>query len=73
MMDEAKRCGHRREVLDPKVAALPELGEDLEEIGAQFVIVKGRGLAWLIAAPTSKFIPAPPLARPQAAKSCSWE
>jgi hypothetical protein len=36
-MDEAQRCGHRREVFDPKVAPFPELRENLDEIGAQFV------------------------------------
>src|SRR5271156_4308033 len=44
MMDEAQRCGHRREVFDPKVAPFPELREDLDEIGAQFVDGEGARL-----------------------------
>ena len=41
MMDEAERRGHRRDVLDPEVAALPDLRKDLDEIGAQFVEREG--------------------------------
>ena len=37
MMDEAHRRAHRRDVFDAKIAVFPELGKDLDEIGAQFV------------------------------------
>src|SRR6185437_17174731 len=44
MMDEAHRGGHRRDVFDAEVAALPELRKDLGEIGAQFLECEGARL-----------------------------
>jgi hypothetical protein len=37
MMDEAQGRAHRRNVFDAKVAVFPELGEDLNDIDAQFI------------------------------------
>src|SRR5277367_6253848 len=37
MISEAERRAHRRNVFDAKVATLPELRKDFDEIGAQFV------------------------------------
>jgi hypothetical protein len=37
MISQAQRGGHRPKLLDAKVAALPKLWEDLNEIGVQFV------------------------------------
>src|ERR1700733_13433058 len=37
MIREAERRTHRRDVFEAKIAALPKLREDFDEIGAQFV------------------------------------
>lgn len=44
MIDEAQRRGHGRDVFDAKVAALPELRKDLDEIGAQLIEREGTRL-----------------------------